>query len=102
MKDLNKPSCEQQVRAYLAACVLTAISAPVYAQLTEVEGTATWVLDIFSPALLLILLTILLIGCGLAVFFGRMSGAWFFRILIGSILIFGARTIAPKLIAVVA
>lgn len=69
--------------------------------LVEAENTATWVLDIFSPALLLALLTIILIGSGLAVYFGRMSGGMFFKILIGSILIFGARNIAPRIIAMI-
>jgi uncharacterized membrane protein len=65
--------------------------------LSEAETAATWTLNIFSPALLLVLLTLLLIGCGIAVYWGRMSGEWFVRILIGSVLLFGARTIAPKL-----
>ncbi len=73
-----------------------------FAQLTEVENTALWVEDIFSPALLLTALIILCIGCGLAVMFGRLSGILFVRILVGSVLIFGARTIAPKLSAIVA
>ena len=69
------------------------------AQLTEVENAGTWVLAIFSPAILLIGLTVLLIGCGLAVWFGRMTGGLFVKILLGSLLVFGARTIAPQLVA---
>lgn len=69
------------------------------AQLAEVENAGTWVLAIFSPAILLVALTILLIGCGLAVWFGRMTGGLFVKILLGSILVFGARTIAPQLVA---
>ena len=68
--------------------------------LSEAESTATWVLNIFSPTLTLALLTILLIGCGLAVFFGRMSGSLFVKVLIGSVLVFGGRTIAPKIVAI--
>ena len=68
--------------------------------LSEAESTATWVLNIFSPTLTLALLTILLIGCGLAVFFGRMSGSLFVKVLIGSVFVFGARTIAPKIVAI--
>lgn len=76
------------------------ITCPVaQAQLAEVENAGTWVLAIFSPAILLIGLTILLIGCGLAVWFGRMTGGLFVKILLGSILVFGARTIAPQLVA---
>lgn len=67
--------------------------------LAEAENTVTWVLNIFSPGLLLGLLTILLIGCGLAVYAGKLSSSLFVKILIGSILVFGARTIAPKLVA---
>jgi len=67
--------------------------------LSEAENTATWVLNIFSPGLLLTLLTLLLIGCGLAVYFGRLSGQLFVKILIGSVLLFGARTIAPKIVS---
>lgn len=67
--------------------------------LAEVENTVTWVLNIFSPVLLLGLLTILLIGCGLAVYAGKLSSSLFVKILIGSIFVFGARTIAPKVVA---
>lgn len=67
--------------------------------LSEVETTAQWVLDIFSPGLLLIAITILLIGCGLAVWAGKMTGKMFVTILAGSILVFGARTIGPKIVA---
>ena len=56
-------------------------------------------LNIFSPGLLLTLLTILLIGCGIAVYLGKLSGGLFTKILIGSIFVFGARTLAPKIIA---
>ena len=80
----------------------TVITHKAFAQLTEVENTVLWVEDIFSPALLLSALIILCIGCGIAFMFGRMSGGLFVRILVGSILIFGARTIAPKLAAIVA
>lgn len=69
--------------------------------LVEAENTATWVLNIFSPVLLLALLTILLIGSGLAVYFGKMSGGMFVKVLIGSVLIFGARNIAPRIIAMI-
>ena len=68
--------------------------------LSEAESTATWVLKIFSPTLMLAVLTILLIGCGIAVYFGRMQSQLFVKILIGSILIFGASTIAPKIVAI--
>ncbi len=84
---------------YLLSCVAATMATPAFAQLTEVENTATWVLDIFSPALMLLILTILLIGVGIAVYFGKLSGGLFVKILIGSILIFGARTIAPKIVA---
>jgi type IV secretory pathway VirB2 component (pilin) len=87
-------------RAWLVGCmVLAQTQTPAWASLSEAEGTATWVLNIFSPGLLLTMLTLLLIGCGLAVYFGKMSGQMFVKILIGSILIFGARTIAPKIVA---
>jgi type IV secretory pathway VirB2 component (pilin) len=75
------------------------MSNPVFAQLTEAESTATWVLSIFSPTLLLTFLTLLLIGCGLAVYLGRLSVGLFLKILLGSILVFGARSIAGKIIA---
>jgi type IV secretory pathway VirB2 component (pilin) len=95
-----------RMAAYLLGCMVAAENQLAFAgggggggSLTEVETTATWVLNIFSPALLLVLLTLLLIGCGIAVYFGRMSGQLFVKILIGSVLIFGARTIAPKIIA---
>lgn len=78
------------------------ITHKAFAQLSEVENTVLWVEDIFSPVLLLSALIILCIGCGLAFMFGRMSGGLFVRILGGSILIFGARTIAAKLSGVVA
>jgi type IV secretion system protein VirB2 len=76
------------------------MATPAFAQLTEAESTATWVLNIFSPALVLTLCTILLIGCGIAVWMGKMSGGLFTKILIGSIFVFGARTLAPKLVAI--
>lgn len=92
------------IHAWLLGSMALAQTRMAYAgggggSLTEVEGTAAWVLNIFSPGLLLTLLTILLIGCGIAVYLGKMGGQLFLRILIGSILVFGGRTIAPKLIA---
>jgi type IV secretory pathway VirB2 component (pilin) len=90
---------EARVRLFIVSCLATMVASPAFAQLTEAEGTATWVLNIFSPALMLTLLTILLIGCGLAVYLGKLSGGLFTKILIGSIFIFGARTLAPKIIA---
>lgn len=87
------------VRHYLIACLAATATQPAFAQLTEVESAGNFVLEIFSPALMLTALTILIFGCGLAVWFGRMSGGLFVKILIGSILVFGARTIAPKIVA---
>ena len=87
------------VRVFVATAMCAAMATPAFAQLTEAESTVTWVLNIFSPALLLGLLTILLIGCGLAVYMGKISGALFMKILVGSIFVFGARTLAPKIIA---
>jgi hypothetical protein len=52
-----------------------------------------------SAGLLLTFLTILLIGCGIAVYMGKLSGGMFIKILVGSIFVFGARTLAPKIIA---
>lgn len=89
-----------KLRAYLLSCMAATMATPAFAQLTEAESTATWVLDIFSPALMLTILTILLIGCGVAVYMGKLSGGLFVKILIGSVLIFGARTLAPKIIAI--
>jgi type IV secretory pathway VirB2 component (pilin) len=89
--------------AFLVSCMvetelaLAQTTSSTTGSLSEVETTTTWVLNIFSPALCLGLLTILLIGCGLAVYFGRMSGQLFVKVLLGSVLVFGARTIAPKL-----
>jgi len=88
-----------QVRIFVACCVTAFLTSPAYAQLAEAENTVNWVLAIFSPVLLLALLTILLIGCGLAVFMGKLSGSLFMKILVGSIFVFGARTLAPKIIA---
>jgi type IV secretory pathway VirB2 component (pilin) len=88
-----------RVRLYILSCMATTMATPAFAQLTEAENTANWVLRIFSPALLLTLLTLLLIGCGLAVYMGKLSGGLFVKILVGSIFIFGARTLAPKIIA---
>lgn len=89
-----------QVAAWmLGAMALTQSQLALAGSLAEVEDTAQFVLDIFSPGLLLVLLTLLLIGCGLAVYAGKMTGKMFLTILIGSVLIFGARTIAPKIIA---
>ncbi len=65
--------------------------------LTEAQSAVQWVLDIFSPALMVLLLTIGLIICGVLVWMGRMSGRTFVAIMIGSVLVFGARTIAPKI-----
>lgn len=98
-----------QARSWLVGCMALAQAELALAggggggggSLVEAENTATWVLDIFSPALTLALLTILLIGSGIAVYFGRMSGGMFFKILIGSILVFGARNIAPRIIAMI-
>lgn len=89
----------KNVHLYLVSCVAATVATPAFAQLTEAENTATWVLDIFSPALMLTILTILLVGCGIAVYMGKLSGGLFVKILIGSILVFGARTLAPKIIA---
>lgn len=88
-----------RVRLFILSCMATTMATPAFAQLAEAESTATWVLNIFSPALLLTLLTILLIGCGIAVYMGKLSGGLFVKILIGSIFVFGARTLAPKIIA---
>lgn len=88
-----------RVRVLLSTAIATTVSSPAFAQLTEAESTATWVLNIFSPALMLTILTIVLIGCGVAVYLGKLSGGLFTKILIGSIFIFGARTLAPKIIA---
>ena len=100
-----------QARSWLVGCMALAQAELALAggggggggggSLVEAENTATWVLNIFSPALTLALLTILLIGSGIAVYFGRMSGGMFFKILIGSILVFGARSIAPRIIAMI-
>ncbi len=73
-----------------------------YAQLSEAENLALWIEDIFSPGLMLSALIILIIGVGLAIWFGRMSGGLFVKILVGALLVFGARTIAPKIITAVA
>jgi len=96
------PRACRKVSAFLLSCMAIAETELAHAQaaggsLSEVENTATWVLNIFSPGLLLTLLTILLVGSGIAVFFGRMSGSLAVKILIGSVLVFGARTIGPKL-----
>ena len=86
-------------RIFVATWMTAFVASPAFAQLAEAESTVTWVLNIFSPALLLGLLTILLIGCGLAVYMGKLSGSLFMKILVGSIFVFGARTLAPKIIA---
>lgn len=88
-----------RTRLFLLSCMATTMATPAFAQLAEAERTADWVLAIFSPALLLSFLTILLIGCGIAVFLGKLSGQMFLRILVGSILVFGARTIGPRIVA---
>lgn len=97
-QEANSPN---KAALWLFGCMVLAEThlACAAGSLSEVETTATWVLNIFSPILLLALLTVLLIGCGIAVFFGRMSGGLFVKILIGSVLVFGARTIAPKIVA---
>lgn len=87
------------VRVLVAAGLTTLLASPAFAQLAEAENTVNWVLAIFSPALLLGLLTILLVGCGLAVFMGKLSGSLFIKVLLGSVFVFGARTLAPKIIA---
>jgi len=87
------------VRIFVATCVTALLASPAFAQLAEAENTVNWVLAIFSPALLLGLLTILLVGCGLAVYMGKLSGSLFMKILVGSVFVFGARTLAPKIIA---
>lgn len=91
-----------RLTTYLLSCMVLVEAEFAHAaggSLSEVEDTADFVLNIFSPGLLLTLLTILLVGCGIAVYFGRMSGSLFVKILVGSVLVFGARTIAPKLVA---
>jgi hypothetical protein len=89
---------------FLVSCVALAESHLAFAQaagsLSEAESAFTWVLNIFSPALLLTALTLLLIGCGIAVYYGRLTGMTFVKIMIGSLFIFGARTIAPKIVAI--
>ena len=87
------------VRIFVATCTTALLASPAFAQLAEAENTVNWVLAIFSPALLLGLLTILLVGCGLAVYMGKLSGSLFMKILVGSVFVFGARTLAPKIIA---
>jgi type IV secretory pathway VirB2 component (pilin) len=103
LTEAQSPRRPLGVTAYLLSCMALAEAELAHAgaggSLSEVEDTATFVLDIFSPGLLLTLLTLLLVGCGLAVYFGRMSGSLFVKILLGSVLVFGARTIAPKLVA---
>lgn len=95
------PSTEarDKTRAFLLAAFASLASTPALAALTEAEGTMTWVLNIFSPGLLLALLTIILIGCGIYVWSGKMRGDTWVKILVGCILVFGARTIAPKIVA---
>lgn len=88
-----------RTRLFLLSCMATTMATPAFAQLVEAENTANWVLAIFSPALMLAFLTILLIGCGVATYLGKLSGGIFIKILVGSILIFGARTIAPRIVA---
>jgi type IV secretion system protein VirB2 len=95
----KQQNARQRVRLYILSCMAATMATPAFAQLTEAESTATWVLNIFSPALLLTFLTILLIGCGIAVYMGKLSGGMFIKILVGSIFVFGARTLAPKIIA---
>ena len=88
-----------RTRLFLLSCMAATMATPAFAQLAEAENTANWVLAIFSPGLMLTFLTILLIGCGIAVYMGKISGGLFVKILVGSILIFGARTIAPRIVA---
>ena len=87
------------VRILVATAVTSLLASPAFAQLAEAENTVNWVLAIFSAPLLLGLLTILLIGCGLAVYMGKLSGSLFMKVLVGSVFVFGARTLAPKIIA---
>ena len=94
-------SASSAVRKWSVTAFIVADSGLAFAgggSLAEVETTATWVLNIFSPTLLLVFLTLLLIGCGLAVYLGRMGGQMFMKIMVGSVLVFGARSIAPKII----
>jgi type IV secretory pathway VirB2 component (pilin) len=67
------------------------------AQLAEAENAATWVLMIFSPALLLAILTVALVIVGILCWSGRLSARVFVWFLIGAVFIFGARTIAPQI-----
>ena len=62
------------------------------AQLTEADDTANWFLALFSPTLLLALLTIVLIVTGFMVWAGRITPKTFGGILGGCISIFGARS----------
>ena len=100
---IHRPGSQERRSMHVRIAVITGLTAlytsPAFAQLAEAENTVNWVLAIFSPALLLGLLTILLVGCGLAVYMGKLSGALFMKILVGSVLVFGARTLAPKIIA---
>lgn len=89
-----------QARMFLLTCMAVTMANPAFAQLTEAEDTANWVLAIFSPAILLTLLTLLLIGCGITVWMGKMSGGLFGKILIGAVLVFGARTLGPKIVGI--
>ncbi len=97
---LPQQQTRNRVRLFLLSCMAATMVTPAFAQLVEAENTGKWVLAIFSPALMLIFLTLLLIGCGIAVFMGKLSGGLFVKIILGSILIFGARTIAPRIAAI--
>lgn len=96
----HKKQNRNRTRLFLFSCMAATMATPAFAQLAEAENAGNWVLAIFSPALMLIFLTLLLIGCGIAVFMGKISGGLFVKIILGSILIFGARTIAPRIASI--
>jgi hypothetical protein len=91
---------QQRLRFILMAYVGVVMTSPAFAQLVEGENTANWFLALFSPALCLALLTIVLIVTGLLLWMGKLAGRTFGLIMGGSILVFGGRTIAPKIIAI--
>lgn len=80
-----------------AAAVAIGYAAAAHAQLAEAENAATWVLQIFSPVLLLAILTVALVIVGILCWSGRLSARVFVWFLIGAVFIFGARTIAPQI-----
>ena len=90
----------QRLRFTLMAYLGVVMASPAFAQLTEGENTANWFLALFSPALCLTLLTIVLIVSGFLLWSGRLTGKMFGLIMGGSVLIFGGRTIAPKIVAI--